>query len=146
MVCPRCGFDTKVFDSRPVKNGKRTRRRRICLSSSCRYRFTTVEEIRYSVRSATGYSQPFSEKKLFRSRSARQGSIDQECLDNLLQLIVTDLFSREVETTVSHLVERVIFRLRQDSMAWALRYAALHLDSSDERRYVERIEIIASSA
>jgi len=41
MRCPICQSDTKVFDTRPTKNG--IWRRRECLN--CKRRFTTVETI-----------------------------------------------------------------------------------------------------
>ena len=42
MRCPKCGcLDDKVIDSRVVRDGAAVRRRRECLSCSCRY--TTIE-------------------------------------------------------------------------------------------------------
>ena len=44
MRCPKCGcLDDKVIDSRVVRDGAAVRRRRECLSCSCRY--TTIEGI-----------------------------------------------------------------------------------------------------
>lgn len=42
--CPLCSFATAVKDSRPG-TGNSTRRRRMCLSGRCAYRFTTFEVI-----------------------------------------------------------------------------------------------------
>lgn len=43
MDCTLCGSKTKVIDSR--KSGGDVKRRRECLSSKCRARFTTVETV-----------------------------------------------------------------------------------------------------
>lgn len=40
--CPKCFFATTVTDSRPREDGT-VRRRRKCLRSTCRNRFTTIE-------------------------------------------------------------------------------------------------------
>ena len=40
MLCPTCGSDTRIVDSRPVGNGRATRRRRECAAG---HRFTTAE-------------------------------------------------------------------------------------------------------
>ena len=44
MKCPKCGLDqTRVTDSRPLKDGEEISRRRECLV--CGYRFTTHETV-----------------------------------------------------------------------------------------------------
>lgn len=44
MKCPKCAsLEDKVIDSRVIREGEVIRRRRLCLS--CRYRFTTYEEV-----------------------------------------------------------------------------------------------------
>lgn len=40
MICPKCGNDTGVIDSRLTNDGS-IRRRRVC--HACKYRFTTYE-------------------------------------------------------------------------------------------------------
>jgi hypothetical protein len=42
MSCPKCDADVSVVDSRPGP-ANTIRRRRLCSSSSCRFRFTTHE-------------------------------------------------------------------------------------------------------
>lgn len=41
MICPKCGEDTEVIDSRKRADGLTVRRRRRC--KSCEYRFSTIE-------------------------------------------------------------------------------------------------------
>lgn len=43
MTCPSCGHATSVCDSRHVSGN--TRRRRVCRSKKCGYRFTTKEVV-----------------------------------------------------------------------------------------------------
>lgn len=40
MICPKCGADTKVIETRTAEKNQ-IRRRRECLE--CKYRFTTYE-------------------------------------------------------------------------------------------------------
>lgn len=44
MLCYECGTDTKVIDVRKFVDGTVLKRRRECLSETCRNRFTTYEE------------------------------------------------------------------------------------------------------
>jgi transcriptional regulator NrdR family protein len=41
IVCPKCGCDTAVQETRPAAVG--TRRRRICVDKACQGRVTTYE-------------------------------------------------------------------------------------------------------
>lgn len=43
-VCPRCGTETRVLETRD--SGNRTKRIRMCTAQACRFRFGTVEIIR----------------------------------------------------------------------------------------------------
>lgn len=66
MYCPFCNAsDTKVIDSRLIREGNQTRRRREC--PDCKERFTTYETAEFSlprVIKRDGRRVPFSEDKL----------------------------------------------------------------------------------
>src|ERR1700750_274849 len=68
MHCPFCGAnDTKVIDSRLVAEGEQVRRRRECLASGCRERFTTFDTadlVLPRLIKTDGSRQPFDEEKL----------------------------------------------------------------------------------
>src|SRR3989338_7764599 len=66
MYCPFCHKgDTKVIDSRLIREGNQTRRRREC--PDCKERFTTYERAETSlprIIKRDGRRAPFSEEKL----------------------------------------------------------------------------------
>jgi len=66
MYCPKCGHKTtRVYDSRLTQNGKAVRRRRVC--PKCKYRFTTLEEIKILdlyVEKRNGQIVPFEIEKI----------------------------------------------------------------------------------
>lgn len=68
MKCPSCQhYGTRVLDSRPVDDGRATRRRREC--EECGYRFTTfekIEEIPLIVVKKEGTREEFSRDKILR--------------------------------------------------------------------------------
>lgn len=63
IVCPRCGSETNVTETRTV-GVCRVRRRRVCKSPDCPERFTTVEFIWRGGRGPTPEMLPVSSKKL----------------------------------------------------------------------------------
>lgn len=83
MYCPFCNADdTKVIDSRLIREGNQTRRRREC--PQCKERFTTYESAELSlprIIKRDGRRAPFSEDKLragmMRSLEKRPIGMDQ---------------------------------------------------------------------
>lgn len=50
MDCPFCStYDTKVIDSRLIREGNQIRRRRECPNPNCQERFTTYERIEWTL-------------------------------------------------------------------------------------------------
>jgi transcriptional repressor NrdR len=66
MYCPFCNTeDSKVIDSRLIREGNQTRRRREC--TDCKERFTTYEAVELTlprIIKSDGRRTPFSEEKL----------------------------------------------------------------------------------
>lgn len=66
MYCPFCNAaETKVIDSRLIREGNQTRRRRVC--AGCKERFTTYESAELSlprIIKREGQREPFKEEKL----------------------------------------------------------------------------------
>lgn len=83
MYCPFCNADdTKVIDSRLIREGNQTRRRREC--PDCKERFTTYEMAELSlprIIKRDGRRAPFSEEKMragmLRALEKRPVSIEQ---------------------------------------------------------------------
>ncbi len=66
MLCPKCHHpETKVVDSRPEREGRSIRRRRVC--ENCEFRFSTSERLitgNFMVKKRDGALEPFSAEKL----------------------------------------------------------------------------------
>ena len=65
MLCPSCGEQTRVMETRAAEAGRALRRRRAC--AACERRFTTferIEESRLFVRKRNGERQAFDRRKL----------------------------------------------------------------------------------
>src|SRR5712671_32834 len=105
MRCPKCGSrDDKVIDSRQSRDNSSIRRRRECLS--CKYRFTTYEEIERSdlrVVKRDRTHEPFDRRKLAMSiaRAFEKRSTSLLTLEEVVDDIVHDLETsgREVLST-----------------------------------------------
>jgi len=88
MKCPFCrAEDSRVIDSRVIKDGGAIRRRREC--SSCQRRFTTAETALLNVVKRSGASEPFSRSKVVVGvRKACQGRpVDDDQLAILAQRV-----------------------------------------------------------
>lgn len=57
MICPDCGAETDVKDSRPANNNRAIRRRRLCPRG---HRFTTYEEVAQDPRDPDSLAATFA--------------------------------------------------------------------------------------
>ncbi len=93
MRCPFCNSaDTKVLDSRPVKDGRWIRRRRECLNPMCeRKRFTTYErpELKLPdiVKKGQSAPQAFDAEKLTRSieMATRSRPVSPDAIEDVIR-------------------------------------------------------------
>ena len=97
MKCPTCGhLEDKVVDSRSIKEGAATRRRRKCLA--CGKRFTTYEyiEVPLMIRKHDGRREPFDRSKLKRGImiAAAKRPVSTEAIER----IVVDVEEKAYET------------------------------------------------
>jgi len=146
MRCPKCGSrDDKVIDSRQSRDRSSIRRRRQCLS--CRYRFTTYEEIERSdlrVVKRDRTHEPFDRRKLASSlaKALEKRSISLVTLEQIVDEIVHELETSGHEVLSADIGAKVLERLRRIDEVAYLRYASVHRRFEDVDQFVDAIQAL----
>lgn len=145
MKCPRCSsIDDRVIDSRAVRDGEATRRRREC--SECGYRFTTYEFIERSfpvVVKNDGRREPFDRHKLERGidRACEKRPVAAEDLRDLVDRIiakVTEEFPDEV--TGKFIGECAMEFLQEVDQVAYVRFASVYRQFKDVSQFKEELD------
>lgn len=147
MHCPFCNADdTKVVDSRLIREGNQTRRRREC--PDCKERFTTYETAELSlprIIKRDGRRSPFSEEKLraglLRALEKRPVSIEQ-VETAIVRLKRKAMTSGEREIPSAHLGEWVMEELHQLDQVAYVRFASVYRcfqDIDEFRREISKL-------
>lgn len=147
MYCPFCNAgDTKVIDSRLIREGNQTRRRREC--HYCKERFTTYEAAELSlprIIKRDGRRAPFNEDKLragmLRAMEKRPVSVEQveTAIVRIIRKIMT---SGEREIPSSQVGEWVMEELHQLDQVAYVRFASVYRcfqDIDEFRREISRL-------
>ena len=143
MRCPKCGSrDDKVIDSRQSRDSSSIRRRRECLS--CKYRFTTYEEIERSdlrVVKRDRTHEPFDRRKLVASvaKAFEKRSTSLVTLEQIVDEIVHDLETGGREVQSIDIGAKVLEKLRGIDEVAYLRYASVHRQFKDVHQFVDAI-------
>lgn len=145
MRCPRCGHsDTRVVDSRLVREGDSIRRRREC--ESCSGRFTTYEHAELSIPAvvkADGQREPWDREKVMRGldRACQKRPVTREQREEIVARIERDLAaSLENEVASRHIGELVMSELQRiDGVAW-VRFASVYLSFQDIQEFIQAVE------
>jgi transcriptional repressor NrdR len=145
MRCPKCSNqEDKVLDSRSVRNGDATRRRRIC--ASCGYRFTTYEEVlrpKLRVMKRDGRHEELRRDKLLCGieRACEKRPISAVQIEALIDGVVDELeaeYEREVPSqAIGELVMRRLEKL--DEVAF-VRFASVYRRFRDVQQFVNAIQ------
>lgn len=147
MYCPFCkADDTKVIDSRLLREGNQTRRRREC--PDCQERFTTYESAELTLPrliKRDGRRAPFSEDKLRagmqKALEKRPVSVDQ-VETAIARIIRKAMTSGEREIPSSQLGEWVMEELHQLDQVAYVRFASVYRcfqDIDEFRREISRL-------
>lgn len=136
MYCPFCNADdTKVIDSRLIREGNQTRRRREC--PVCKERFTTYEAAELSLPRLVkrdGRRAPFSEEKLragmLRALEKRPVSVEQ-IETAIIRIIRKAMTSSEREIPSSQVGEWVMEELHQLDQVAYVRFASVYRSFQD---------------
>jgi len=146
MRCPKCGSrDDKVIDSRQSRDSSSIRRRRECLT--CKYRFTTYEEIERSdlrVVKRDRTHEPFDRRKLVASiaKAFEKRSTSLLTLEEMVDEIVHELETTGREVPSSLIGAKVLDKLRGADEVAYLRYASVHQRFEDVDQFVDAIHTL----
>lgn len=151
MYCPFCNLsDTKVIDSRLIRESNQTRRRREC--PDCKERFTTYETAELSlprIVKRDGRRSPFNEEKLrsgiLRALEKRPVSVEQveNAIARILRKAMT-LSEREIPS--SQLGEWVMEELRQLDQVAYVRFASVYRSFQDINEFKKEISRLTKHA
>ena len=145
MKCPRCSsVDDRVVDSRSVRDGEATRRRREC--SECGYRFTTYEYVEKSfpvVVKNDGRREPFDRKKLEKGidRACEKRPVSAEDMRDLIDRIIakiTEEYSDEV--SVKFIGEIAMELLHEVDQIAYVRFASVYRKFKDVSQFKEELD------
>lgn len=136
MKCPFCGKpDSRVIDSRDVREGESIRRRREC--AVCGRRFTTYETVEAReliVVKRDGRREPFSPRKLTDKLliALTKRPVPMESVERIVREIETDLLDRNVsEVSSTDVGELVLAKLKElDHIAY-IRFASVYREFRD---------------
>lgn len=151
MYCPFCqAVDTKVIDSRLLREGNQTRRRREC--PECKERFTTYETAELSlprVIKRDGRRAPFSEDKLRSGimRALEKRPVSIEKVENALARIIhKTMTSGEKEIPSAQIGEMVMDELQQLDQVAYVRFASVYRSFEDINEFKKEISKLTRNA
>lgn len=147
MYCPFCNSeDTKVIDSRLIREGNQTRRRREC--PDCQERFTTYESAELSlprVIKRDGRRVPFSEEKLREgfSKALEKRPVSVEAIETAIIHIKRKIMTngnREIQSSqIGAWVMEELYQL--DKVAY-VRFASVYYSFQDVDEFRKEISKI----
>lgn len=149
MRCPKCGhLDDKVLDSRAVRDGFATRRRRQCLA--CEHRFTTYEEVvkdALRVVKRDGRHEELSRLKLIGGimRACEKRPVSPQRIESLVDEIIDEVEEAfETEVPSSAIGEMVMAKLEQIDEVAYVRFASVYRRFGDVTQFVNAIRDMMS--
>lgn len=144
MRCPYCNNqNTKVLDSRPIKEGKSIRRRREC--ESCGRRFNTYEEVEETpilVIKKDGSREEFSREKMLRGliRACEKRPVALEELENIVAEIERELRNNlKSEVDSREIGEMVMERLYEVDEISYVRFASVYRQFKDINVFIKEL-------
>lgn len=147
MKCPCCGsLQDKVIDSREIRDGEQTKRRRQCLG--CGKRFTTYEEIdekRLMVVKKDGRREPYDRNKILRGLqvACHKRHVDADVLQRLADEIDREIVNRaDREVESREIGEMVMARLRELDHVAYVRFASVYRQFRDVTQFKDLVEVL----
>lgn len=147
MKCPYCGsLQDKVIDSREIREGEATKRRRQCLG--CGKRFTTYEEIeerRLMVVKKDGRREPYDRNKILRGLqvACHKRHVDADVLQRLADEIDREIVNRaDREVESREIGEMVMARLRELDHVAYVRFASVYRQFRDVTQFKDLVEVL----
>jgi transcriptional repressor NrdR len=144
MRCPYCAqVDSRVVDSREVREATEIRRRRECLS--CNRRFTTyerVDELPATVVKRDGRRENFDREKLLNGllKACEKRSVPRLELVGIADTVEAELSATEVrEMSTEEIGNRVIEQLRSLDQVAYVRFASVYRRFEDVSQFMEEL-------
>ena len=149
MLCPICGGDSKVLDTRTNESVNSIKRRRECMK--CGKRFTTyerIEDMPLIVRKKSGRTELFDKSKILKGMAKacekRPVSIDQ--LEDMVDQIERQLKNQYTEVSTADIGETIMKNLLQLDQVAYIRFASVYKDFSDIESFFKELEALKNSA
>ena len=147
MKCPYCGgLQDRVIDSREIRDGEATKRRRQC--NGCGKRFTTYEEIeerRLMVVKKDGRREPYERGKILRGlqMACHKRNVDADVLVQIADEIDRDIINRpDREIQSVEIGEMVMSRLRELDHVAYVRFASIYRQFRDVTQFRELVDVL----
>ena len=149
MRCPFCGHeDDKVLESRSLRMGETTKRRRECLK--CQRRFTTyeqIDEMAAMVVKRDGRRERFDRAKVLKGMTVacEKRPVAMDVLESItddIERSVYDTGEREIES--SQVGEMVADALRNVDQVAYVRFASVYWQFEDIKQFREIVEQLGS--
>ena len=149
MKCPKCDFsDTKVADSRPEKDGRAVRRRRMC--EHCGFRFSTSERVeipKIAVRKKNGKIENFSREKLERAIeiAARKRPISENKIREIGREI-GEKFAGADEISSAKIGDAALAALKKIDEIAFLRFASVYQKFENLDEFRKKLDELSSKS
>jgi len=149
MKCPKCSkSDSKVIDSRVVKDDTAIRRRREC--TECGYRFTTyeyIEKIELLVEKHNGTVEEYDRQKVMNGimLACRKRHITSGQIDSMVNEIYNDLITKSDSSGTiksSQIGELVMEKLKNTDEVAYIRFASVYRKFKDVKEFMSELQNI----
>lgn len=144
MRCPYCGHgESRVVDSREVREGREIRRRRECVG--CGRRFTTyerVDEVPAAVIKRDGRRETFDREKLLNGllKACEKRAVPRRELHAIADAVEAELAKREDREMSSEAIGNlVIEKLRDLDQVAYVRFASVYRRFEDVNQFMEEL-------
>jgi transcriptional repressor NrdR len=145
MKCPFCGnSDTRVVDTRTIKDASIIRRRRICVS--CRHKFTTyerVEEPPLMVIKSDKRREPFDINKVREGilRAVEKRPVKSEDVERIVSEVQQELAKKFVLEVPSSLIGKLVLEklFEVDPVAY-VRFASVYYQYDSIEKFLTELK------
>ncbi|HHQ48516.1 MAG TPA: transcriptional repressor NrdR [Acidobacteria bacterium] len=144
MRCPYCGHgESRVVDSREVREGREIRRRRECVG--CGRRFTTyerVDEVPAAVIKRDGRRETFDREKLLSGllKACEKRAVPRRELHAIADAVEAEMARREDrEMSSEEIGNLVIEKLRDLDQVAYVRFASVYRRFEDVNQFMEEL-------
>ncbi|HWO75516.1 MAG TPA: transcriptional regulator NrdR [Bacillus sp. (in: firmicutes)] len=145
MKCPSCQMlGTRVLDSRPVDEGRATRRRREC--ENCGHRFTTFERVEESpliVVKKEGTREEFSREKVLRGliKACEKRPVSLQQLETIAGEVEIELRNQNASEVQSvDIGEMVMDKLAKVDEVSYVRFASVYRQFKDINVFLDELK------